>query len=72
MVERWGADMLVKELLNRYYDDVVLYTDSAVNDELYVDLFVGNRKDVPEELLYWNAEEFGCKAKNVLDIHIVR
>ena len=72
MVERRGVNMLVKELLDKYYDDVVLYTDSTVNDEMYVDLFVGNRMDVPGELLFWNVREFSCKAKNVLDIHIVR
>ena len=64
--------MLVKELLDKYYDDVVLYTDSTVNDEMYVDLFIGNRVDAPEKLLFWNVREFGCKAKNLLDIHIVR
>lgn len=64
--------MLVKELLNKYYDDVVLYTDSTVNDEMYVDLFIGNRVDIPEEFLFWNVREFSCKAEKLLDIHIVR
>ena len=63
--------MLVRELLDKYYDDVVLYTDSTVKDEPYVDLFIGKKIDTPEELLYWNVREFSCKAKNVLDVHIV-
>lgn len=64
--------MTVKDLVEKSFDNVVVYRSSTENDygESYEDLYKGNAKKVPKEIMALNVSSFGAKRKGVLDIKV--
>ena len=62
--------MTVRELTERCYETIIIYT-SLDNDYLeFNDLFKGKKEDIPKDLLNKEVQCFGAKRKGVIDISI--
>ena len=62
--------MTVRELTERCYETIIIYT-SLDNDYLeFNDLFKGKKEDIPKDLLDRDINCFGAKKKGVIEIAI--
>lgn len=62
--------MTVKELTERCYETIIIYTNID-NDYLeFKDLFKGEKEDIPEDLLDRDINCFGAKKEGVIEIAI--
>lgn len=62
--------MTVRELTERCYETIIIYTNID-NDYLeFKDLFKGKKEDIPEDLLDRDINCFGAKKEGVIEIAI--
>ena len=62
--------MTVKELIERCYEEIIIYTNID-NDYIdFEDLYKGKREDIPENLLLEKVNCFRAKRKGVIEISI--
>ena len=62
--------MTVKDLVEKCYDKIIIYTNT--DDEYYefIDLYKGPKEKIPEEYLNKKVHIFGAKRKGIIDICI--
>ena len=63
--------MTVKELTERYYDKVIIYTENEFDMFDYVDLYRGLAEDIPDSILNMEVKNFGAKKYKVIDISVL-
>ncbi len=59
--------MKVKELINIVFDKVIIYKS---NNEGFENIYKGNAKDIPLNILEMNVKTVGAARKSVLDIQV--
>ena len=58
--------MKLKEYLPVIFDKVVIYKELEICD--FIDLYKGERSNIPEKILDMEVRSIGAKSKNTLDI----
>lgn len=62
--------MTVKELTNRFYDTIIIYTSLDDDYTEFKDLYKGTKENIPSDLLNKEVRFFGAKEQGVIDISI--
>lgn len=62
--------MTVKELISVCYDTIIIYKPLDNDFMEFEDLYKGDRKDIPQDLLDKRVRNFGAKKKDVIEISI--
>ena len=62
--------MTVKELTERCYETIIIYTNIDNDYTEFKDLFKGKKEDIPKDLLDRDINCFGAKKKGVIEIAI--
>ena len=62
-----GGFMIVKELISIVFDKVIIY--KAINED-FENIYKGNAKDIPLNILEMNVKTVGAARKSVLDIQV--
>ena len=60
--------MVVKDLINFIFDSICVYKE--IGDVEFEDLYQGNIKDAPIEILNMEVKSIGAKRKDVVDIRV--
>lgn len=64
--------MTVKELTERCYETIIIYTNLDDDYTEFKDLFKGKKEDIPRDLLNKEVRCFGAKRKGVIEISIIK
>jgi hypothetical protein len=59
--------LLVADLINYFYDEVVLY---VCHDDDFEDIYKGKVDDIPCEMRNYKVTLIGAKRKGVLDVNV--
>lgn len=62
--------MLVKDLVKLCYDTIIIYTDCDEGFLEFKDLYKGDRKNIPSDLLELSVKCFGAKRETVTEISV--
>ena len=62
--------MTVRELTERCYDTIIIYTNLDNDYTEFKDLFKGKKEDIPKDLLDRDVNCFGAKKEGVIEIAI--
>lgn len=63
--------MTVKELIKFCYDKIVIYIATDDNMIDFVDLYYGDKYNIPEEILSYKVFNFGAKNNGLLEIQVI-
>ena len=63
--------MTVRELVKFCYDRIVIYIATDDNMIDFVDLYEGNKYNIPEEMLSYTVFNFGAKNFGLLAIQVI-
>ena len=63
--------MKVKDLVSCCYDTIIIYRN--IDDEMmeFEDLYKGEKKNIPDELLRLDVRNFGAKKRGVIEIEVL-
>ena len=62
--------MTVRELTERCYETIIIYTNLDNDYTEFKDLFKGKKKDIPKDLLDRDVNCFGAKKEGVIEIAV--
>lgn len=62
--------MTVRELTERCYETIIIYTNIDNDYTEFKDLFKGKKEDIPKDLLDRDVNCFGAKKEGVIEIAI--
>lgn len=62
--------MTVRELTERCYETIIIYTNLDNDYTEFKDLFKGKKEDIPKDLLDRDINCFGAKKEGVIEIAI--
>lgn len=62
--------MTVRELTERCYETIIIYTSLDNDYTEFKDLFEGKKEDIPKDLLDRDINCFGAKKEGVIEIAI--
>lgn len=62
--------MTVRELTERCYETIIIYTNLDNDYTEFKDLFKGKKEDIPKDLLDRDVNCFGAKKEGVIEIAI--
>ena len=62
--------MTVRELTERCYETIIIYTNIDNDYTEFKDLFKGKKEDIPKDLLDRDINCFGAKKEGVIEIAI--
>ena len=62
--------MTVRELSERCYETIIIYTNLDNDYTEFKDLFKGKKEDIPKDLLNRDINCFGAKKEGVIEIAI--
>lgn len=62
--------MTVRELTERCYETIIIYTNLDNDYTEFKDLFKGKKEDIPKDLLNRDINCFGAKKEGVIEIAI--
>ena len=62
--------MTVRELTERCYETIIIYTNLDNDYTEFKDLFKGKKEDIPKDLLNRDINCFGAKKQGVIEIAI--
>ena len=62
--------MTVRELTERCYETIIIYTNLDNDYTEFKDLFKGKKEDIPKDLLNRHINCFGAKKEGVIEIAI--
>lgn len=60
--------MKLKEYVPVIFDKIVIYYE--ITDGEYNDIFIGNRSEIPNNILEMEVKSIGAKRKGVVDIRV--
>lgn len=63
--------MKVKDLVSCCHDLIIIYRPLDTNYEEFEDLYNGNRKNIPDDLLDLDVMCFGAKKYGVIEIQVI-
>ena len=62
--------MTVKKLIEKYYNEIIIYTNLDEEFTEFKDLYKGTKENIPQELLNKKVKCFGAKAENLIEISV--
>ena len=62
--------MTIRELTERCYETIIIYTNLDNDYTEFKDLFKGKKEDIPKDLLDRDVNCFGAKKEGVIEIAI--
>ena len=62
--------MTVKKLIEKYYNEIIIYTNLDEEFTEFKDLYKGTKENIPQELLNKKVKCSGAKEKNLIEISV--